>query len=562
MRIIRGRGIVSPLVLILLLLCSSALGALVSYMWVMANYYNMQQGTTLLVLEKVDFSVANFTYFGLTVLNPSNSVSDANITAFRLSVEGKNETYDVTATEYPDHLPFLLGRGTRQEFKCLRNWGDLAGETVRIKPLAENTITANDTHQLPMVKLELTPYFDPSQTVENFTLILKNTSEGADLNVTEVKIFGETINATPALPFPLKVNETNTLVCNRPWDNLRGQQVTITVKTAQGFQATYVTDKLPGTVVSIDDIRFDYSDTSYLNLTISSLGETATSATLDSVNLTLTGQSPQILPAYYYFPNNTKVPVAMISLLNESRAVRCLWDWTANRNKIITIDVYTKQGFPVDSKTTKTPPEIIWNITDVRFDFDDMDHFLVSSLNTLCSLHEVNVTKIMVNNETARNFDPPVKLMPNGTEAQFNCAYDWRSLRGQIVNITMIAKDGTNVSRTIPIPLFELKFLGKPVLGEDKGPYVSITVSNSNNSLQNVTVAKITFWTNNTLYSIPGDMSSPRFEPDGYLLSIGENVTILCRAPGLFDHIEGRTRVTIYASDGTQLLADEWTPPF
>ena len=76
---------VSTLWLILSILISLIVGGLISYVWVMASYYNMPENTTLLIVTHVFFSAANARCFNVTVLNPSNSVSDVNLSLIHIS---------------------------------------------------------------------------------------------------------------------------------------------------------------------------------------------------------------------------------------------------------------------------------------------------------------------------------------------------------------------------------------------------------------------------------------------------------------------------------------------
>ena len=74
----------------------------------------------------------------MTVLNPSNSASDVNMTAIRLILElGTADLYDITTTE--PTLPVLVRIGEEKTLKCSRNWSNFTGETVRIEAIAENT---------------------------------------------------------------------------------------------------------------------------------------------------------------------------------------------------------------------------------------------------------------------------------------------------------------------------------------------------------------------------------------------------------------------------------------
>jgi len=168
------------LITVLLILIFTIIGAFISYMWVMASYYNMPETSTSLVIENAVFSPSNFTYFNVTVLNPSNSVLDVNITGFRLTVEGTNETYVISTAE--PTLPFTLNKGTRQNFTCTTNWSDFAGETVQIKPVANDAATTLFPCTTPTAKL-LIYDFNNSQRIEYFNLTIENSPDSV-MNLT------------------------------------------------------------------------------------------------------------------------------------------------------------------------------------------------------------------------------------------------------------------------------------------------------------------------------------------------------------------------------------------
>src|SRR3972149_3612596 len=103
---------ISNLFMVLLILASLIVGALLSYMWVMGSFWNMPQNVTTLAVEDVVFPSSDFSYFNVTVVNPSNSASDVNMTSIKVLREGNNETYDV---QYADPVfPFPMTIGTRQ----------------------------------------------------------------------------------------------------------------------------------------------------------------------------------------------------------------------------------------------------------------------------------------------------------------------------------------------------------------------------------------------------------------------------------------------------------------
>ncbi|MCW3993773.1 MAG: hypothetical protein NWE85_04325 [Candidatus Bathyarchaeota archaeon] len=559
MRIISDVRAVSTFILIILILCSAVLGALISYMLVMSNYYNMPENTTLLIVENVAFPILDFTYFNVTILNPSNSASDVNITAIRLSVEGTDEIHDVTKTE-PEPLPFLITIGTRLTFKCKENWSNFAGETVRIEPVTENASIRSCLYTTPKVKLVLIPNFDVSQSVEYFDLTIENSAQSiVNLTISEIKLFGTSINenVTPALPYVLSTSQRQKFQCNWNWESLRGQNVTITVKTAEGYETTYTTSKLLGVALYIPEVRFDYTDVTYFNLTISSSEDSTTTATIDRINLTLQDGTPVNI-------NETFPPIGIPSIFNsvppnQSRTFKCFWNWSKHRNETIAINAYTLEGFTIPSKTTNIPPTVVWNVTDVQFDLDDVKYFSVNVTNTPCSLHEINVTKILFDgNLTITN--PPFEVLSSGEQITFNSTFDWKRFIGENITITVLTQDGLSVSKLITIPRVGLKLLDKPAISELFFSYINITISNSNNSLQNVTITKIIFETGNETYEIDGTLTYPTLAPDGYSFKTGEKVTIVC--PWNWALYLGESlKVTIYTAEGFQ-VSEIWYLPF
>ena len=525
MHIKRETKAISSLILILIILCSVIFGALASYMWVIANYYNMPEDTSLLVIEDVQFSVADFTHFNVTILNPSNSVIDVNITALLLRVETRDELYAVPEVE--PAIPFVINRGTRQSFKCMINWSNMTGQVIRVEPVAGNASTRSFPYALPYVSLTATPNFDHTESVDYFNLTLQNAQQStANLTISEIQILSDSINATtPSLPHVLQPNDTQVFRCDRNWDNLRGQNVTITVKTTEGYELDLTTGELLGAALNIADIKFDYSDSTYFNLTISSSEDSTAAAIINEVNLTLADETTMTL--------NTIPPLHIIPIPippNQSLTIKCLgWDWNMSRNETITVTVYTKQGFTAPSKTVRTPPAIVWNITDAKFDLDDVEHFTVNVTNMPCSLNGINVTGILLNGTAATMGSQFLVLNPD-EQGVINCTIqDWTNFRGADANITAITQDGLNASIIVTVPSVNLTIA--PFAFFDNStiiPYVNITISNAAFSSQNATIKQITFTVGNVTYAIDGGLTTPSFVPSGYVLTVGASATVVC----------------------------------
>jgi hypothetical protein len=439
---------------------------------------------------------------------------------------------------------------------------------VRIEPVAAKTSTKSYSYITPRVKLDLTPNFD-ERSVEYFDLTIENSAESIiNLTLSEIMVNYELINenVTPSLTPPpvLAPGQLETFRCNWNWDwaKVGMQNVTITVKTAEGYESAYITNETQGAILYIDEIRFDYSDTSYFNLTVSSSEKSTIIAELNRVNLTLENETPITLNTTY--PTNiNKVPIPLVG--NQSLPIKCLWDWNEHRNKTITVNLYTEQSFMAPSISVSTPSDIVWNITDVKFDFDDLDHFFVGVTNMPCSLHEINITKILLDeNETI--IDPPATIQPSEQKV-INCTLPWKDWINKTITINVFIETSLNVSKFTKIPPVELKLLGDEFVFGDlldqhtnrTIPYVNITISNSINSLQNVTITKITFETQNGTYEIDTTLTYPQLAPNGYILITGENITITCPWNWSLYLLPHPIKVTVYTSEGLQ-VSRTWYP--
>lgn len=569
MKVLIDKKAVSAVVMIILMFCSLVFGALISYMWSIGNYYNV---TSKITVENAVFPVRNATYFNVTILNPSNSASDVNVTAIRLSVEGASKVYNITTTE---PALFTIRRGTRQTFKCIQNWGSLAGETVDIEPVVANASRVNPYPiTLPNVKFIIAATFDVSKSVKYFNLTVADSAQSVtNLTLSQIMLFETSINenVTPSLT-PSQVllpGIPKTFVCNYDWESLIGQNVTLTAETTEGYEAEYTANKLPGALLYVDHIGFDYAHAKYFNVTVRSSSDSTADATLSRVNLTFrngttiplnTSLSP-ILPAFNLVPPNG------------SLTTKCFWPWRTHRNETVTVSLHTVEGFTVQSKTVTTPPAVIWNTTDVKFDLSDTDHFSMSVRNfpsslqniTLKNVAIVNGTRIIAINQTTPGL--PFIATINGTQT-FNCTFAWGDFRGKKVNVTVSTEGGLNFTTTEALPSVDLKLWGNNfVFGDLRDRvsqnvtiplpdlYFNVTISNSINSLVNVTITRIVLETVNQTYAISWnttDLTYPRLGPSGYILKIGETVTIMSYWDWTRYLTPGPVKVTVYTAEGFQ----------
>jgi hypothetical protein len=199
------------------------------------------------------------------------------------------------------------------------------------------------------------------------------------------------------------------------------------------------------------------------------------------------------------------------------------------------INVYTKQNFTVPTQLVITPPQTVWNVTDVKFDLDDLNRFIVNVTNTPCSLSSITIAKIQLNG-TDTTLDRPSAVLTNGTQIMLNCTINWANFTGQNANVTVFTADGANISTILVVPSTQLKILGDaPTYGDFydstlniTAPYLNVTISNSANSNFPVTISKIVLEAGNITQDLAPDILYPRATSKIYTVNTNQTVTFVC----------------------------------
>jgi hypothetical protein len=546
LRLRKSNIAITNLLMVLLILASLVIGALISYMWVMAAFWNMPQNVTTMVVEDVVFPSGDFTYFNVTVINPSTSIADLNLTAFKVVDEAANQTYDVPSTN--PAVPFNMTIGTRQTFRCNMNWGDFAGESVRIEPVAGNTSILSGEYVPPQAKLVISG-FNAAENIQYFNLTVQNYPLSAmNLTISEITVQGLPVtNTTPALPFNLSKSQSQDFQVRSNWGTLTGQNLTIVVKTAEGLEQTYVTPTILGAYAYVDDqINFDYNNSTYFNVTIRSAPESTAETTLSALNLTLsngTTITPMTNPLLNVLP--IKLPS------NNSQLIICLWDWTAYRNQSFTVQVFTKEGFSVQNKTATTPPAILWNLGPSVFDVGDLQHFSVNVTNMLASVQAINITGVNFN-QTSTTITPTV-IAP-GSQNIIQCTYNWTDFVGSSIGITVNATydaGQVSISQTTKLPYFGITNASFSNFTTGNS-YLNITVYDSQYTKTNATIVQISINTGNTTFVLDGTITSPKIGTQGYTITPAGEVTFTC--PWDWSPYQGQdVTAFVTASDGSQV---------
>jgi hypothetical protein len=532
-----NRKAVSTIILIILLLCSFVVGALLSYMWVLSSFYLEPENTTSLIITNVDFSVDHADYFYITVMNPSNSPSKTNITEIYFTVGGYNATYKVTNTT-PDTLPITLEIATSKTIKCLREWGDFAGNTITVHVSALNASGALVSVKTSLVKLNLQTKFNATVSCRQFNVTVTNDAQSA-INLTMTNLYVNTNsvenfknltnNQNITLPIYLPIGKSVSLQCLYDWNHLLNP--TVRVETLEGYHAETAANANASVLMLITNVAFNEmnSNANEISITLSNSNGSSTALNINDIVLNYTTGNQSLV--YHINGNDTSpsfVPYYTLGIGKTVTFDHCIWDWGNHRNQKVTITVNVTQGFTAVSKTVTTPQSLVFDITDLNFYLNDTDHFLAKITNMPVSLGNITVTKIMVNG-TAAVFGS--QIIPIGNSTVFNCTFDWRSFRGKIGNITVQLSNNETISETVTLPIVDLKLLVDPEndFSSTEGiPYVNITLVNSIFSNKTVNVTQIIFKVGNITNTIDGILTNPTLLPNGYVLNIGSNVAILC----------------------------------
>lgn len=574
---------ISTIALILLILISAVIGGIISYAFTIAYYAKIPEETAI-TITGVHINPKNVKAFNITVLNPSYSPRSANITRIAISLKNGSQLYDVKETNPPITKGLEIRVGEAINITCLKirkdnvniTFGEFvntfAGEPILVHVFAEGSPAANIETTLPNVKIKIITNFDKqfSESVEYFNLTIENRQPEPLINLTisKVLVYYETVETEPPLPRILMPNQRETLVCKRNWEDLKWVKVKITVKTEEGYESTYTTDELIGAAIYVDEIKFDYDDASYINVTVSSSEYSTGTVYINKIELKLENEQPILLNTSY--PANINItPVPLLP--KQSVTFKCVWSWQPYRNKTIILTVYTKQGIKAQSNPFRTPSETLWEISDVNFDLDNLNFFMIKIANRLCSKN-ITITGVKLNDQNANVVNSSATILP-GQQVTLNCSFSWRSLVNTTVTVSVSVVSEGNLqstrSRMVRISPVKLSILEETfVFGEftlsDSTitiPYVNVTVRNSNNSLLNVTVTKIVLTifyedgaSSNRTVEIDGALTYPRLLPNGYVLLVNETVTFICVSDwSLYLTPNARSvTVTVYTIEGFQ----------
>jgi hypothetical protein len=344
-KISRNIKAISKLLLILLLLLATIIGSIFSYLLLAGYYLNLDvkvpERTTLSVID-ASLSMQNAETFNITVLNPTYSPTKAKITEISVATEDQVHT---VATVNPE-LPYELDKGQEETFVCDWNWGDHAGETLKVIIIVEDGSGAVYEIETASVGLEISSAFFTTTDTQHFNVTVKNPAASAsDLNVTKITVTmenGTEVNireTNPSIPKTLPIDTSTTFVCSWNWTYYRGMNATINVYTSQGYEFHRTETTPKPAQLSITDANFDPSALSGFSITVKNSENSIVAANITTVEIMLEDytteevsvEPPPDLP--YTLP------------IGETVTLNCNWDWSDHQEETVGIYVKTPEGY-------------------------------------------------------------------------------------------------------------------------------------------------------------------------------------------------------------------------
>jgi len=344
-KISKNLSAISKILLILLLLLAVIIGSIFSYLLV-AGYYlnldiNVPENTTLSVVD-VNLNMQNAETFNITVLNPTYSPTESIITEILVITED-NKVHAILNVN--PELPYELNKGQEETLVCDWNWGDHAGETLKVIVMPNEGSGAVYEVATSLVGLEISSAIFTTTDTQRFNVTIKNPAASAsDLKVTKITVTMENgtdvdiREVSPLIPVTLLTGTSTTFVCSWDWTNYRGMNATVNVYTSQGYEFHRTETTPKAAQLSITDSDFDSSELSKFSIAVKNSEDSIAVANLTTVEI--------VFEDYTTEEVSVELPSLPYTLsIGDTVTLDCLWDWSDHRGETVQIYVKTSEGY-------------------------------------------------------------------------------------------------------------------------------------------------------------------------------------------------------------------------
>ena len=557
---------ISTLTLIILIVASAIIGGIISYMLTIAYYveigYNVPENEITLVITEIFLDPKDVSSFSIEVLNPSYSISDTTITGIAVSIEDEDILYNVieTSPDLKEGIPVSVGESVKISCKKIQFKGksvtlgrfitEYPGKVATVHVFSKEASAANKEFILPSAELKITPEFNVSKSVKNFTLTIRNEGqENLTLNyiwVGNIVLTEENTGIDISQGISIPTGKTLTLNCKEEWSFTRGN---ILVSTSEGYE--FVEEfTAPLLQMFIQDVSFNENNTSSFKVT---LGVTAFQIQTGYINVTSTS---------LMLDNGTQLTFnrSLGVKYNSTATFEVPWDWTRYRGREINLTIETVQGLVATKEKIKTPDPVILKVLhkEKTFSLLDKEHFNVTIQNHQSSIEAVNITKIIIK-ETGEvingtKSEPQLPWGPlNSTDIKsFYCnatslADYWRNHAGENITLVIhyVVTNGTEYTFSVifTLPIAELN-ITSVTLVHGATNHLNITVENLPCSMINLTISRVTVTFENQT------VTQMQITPGQIMILIGEKAFVLF--PVKLEDSIGEVTVKVLTEEGIE----------
>ncbi|MEM3578880.1 MAG: hypothetical protein QXL54_01480 [Candidatus Bathyarchaeia archaeon] len=525
---------ISAIALILLIVISAVIGGIISYAFTIAYYAKIPEKTTL-AITNININPENVRSFNVTVLNPSYSPGDANITRIALSLKNGNQLYEVVETNPSIKNGLAIRKSESINITCLSvkkdtttiTFGEFvslfAGETILVHVFVEKLSAANMEVKLPFVKLDIDAEFNSRISFKKFNITLTNSPQSEiNLTITDILIPGITIKEVKpnfrSQPVDVLINESVCFEFNGSWHGFT--RASLAIYTQQGYILRKEIE-MKKVYAVIQAVSFDEDQTSQFNVIVHNFAESANSVNVKNIECTLENGSKLIFDC----------SLAEITP-NTTRVFTLQWDWREYRGKNMTVMAYFAQDFATLEYRAQTPPPIIVKVLNIAeaFNLRDKERFNITILNHASSLETVNITKIVVKRTGEILFIADGIISPSDNKT-FSCNFNWAKFLkdyGRNLTLTVYANSNQTLREyafdfSFTLPVAELKITAINHLTMGETGYLNLTIKNMDYSVWNLTLSKIIL--------VIQDLAEPLeylFPKNHVIVSIGSETILLC----------------------------------
>ncbi len=186
------------------------------------------------------FTVADTQHFNVTINNLEGSALDLTVNKVTVTLDNGTE---IEMTQITPTLPKEIAMGGRQAFKFTWDWTNYRERTLTITVYTDEGFEfTKETTTADVVQLVFTDIDFNTSDFTSFKVTAKNQETSiSSADVSKVEVFFENGTVTevpietPTTPYTLQIGETVTLTCTFEWEQYRGETLSVSVETPQGY---------------------------------------------------------------------------------------------------------------------------------------------------------------------------------------------------------------------------------------------------------------------------------------------------------------------------------------